>query len=1370
MRTFFITSLLFIGLIWPTTNTAQTVTFSDNFEDEDLSNAPTWNGNSLDFIIVDDNTNKQLRLNAAEAGSSYLTTFSTTAFGSWEFFVRLDFSPSGSNNLKVFLASDQLDLSGTVNGFVLRAGESGSDDVFRLVRYEDGAVANTILSGTTDISSGGAFQVVVKRSTAGEWTLNVSPGYGSVPLQEGTGFDDTHISPNYFGFIADYTSSRTDRFYFDDITVTQSPIAISALKAVTNHEFEVYFTQNPDPSSVSISDFSINNGIGTPNSVVVEDKIATITYATPLTGGNYTLAINNISDQSGNNIPSNSTVSFSLFDPFLQGDIIINEFNYTEPAGLSEYVELKNMTSKRFNLSDWKIADNNSESTISSDSLILGGDELIVITSDTTTLFNSFGDRNYVLSNLPVLNNTGDTIQLLTKSGGLADSLTYTPSWGGDNVALERRSGSAPTFYQENWGNALHPYGGSPALPNEVSQDKIPPELTEFEIVSGQRLKLIFNERLETESANKKKNFNLTNSSIKSVSFTSPDTVELTLETNLQNNQDYILTVSGVKDIFGNIIVSADTSMTYYKISPASSDDVFINEFNYAPVAGSTEYVEIHNPTTKSFNLQGWTLSDNRDSYATISNSYTILPPGGFVILAPDNTLHTDFPDITLVTVSSFPALNNSGDQIRIRDSEGTLLDSLQYRASWGGDEIALERRTTDVSGIYNENWGDAPNGFGTPGSPNKIDPDKQEPFLENIYSIDASTLQLVFSEQLSSASTTDHDNYQITPTNDIRLIVANKDSVRLYLNKPMVSGNSYSVTVSNISDIFGNSLASINRTVEFLRIDQAQPGDIVINEILYTRSSGDKNEFIEIFNTSNKNIDLSSWKVGDAAGNTPLNENIQLLKNDFLVLTGNKTFSDKLAQAHYITGFPSLNNSGDAVYLQNKNGITIDSLQYSSSWGGKQPGISIERKDPLAASNDAANWQSSTDPSGSTAGMENAGFEKDNDPPKVIFSKQLSSRNIQVHFNEFIALNSNLEFLLSSKQLDIVEFNPTNGNKIILSDPSRKSNESIITVNNISDVRGNTTESTQIPVSYPMQPDNLVINEIMYNPLSDNEDNLPDQSEYLELRNTKNYAVSLEGLQLHDAPDEDGNLRILTPVNTIAKWLPAKGMALIYADQTALFTNSKIANFFKLEDKSPASIIHIDRSTLSLASTGDAIYLADSAGTTIDSVYYDESWQNPNIIDTRGIALERIAPAGPSNISTNWGSSVNPKGGTPGAANSIYQEQGITPARTGINFTPNPFTPDNDGVNDYLFIDYKLNHQDYLIKVHIYDRYGRHIRKLADSESAGLQGQLIWDGRTDDGSRNRIGIYIVVFEAYNSATGKDQAFKKTVVLARKLH
>ncbi|HBX64621.1 MAG TPA: hypothetical protein DEG32_00105, partial [Balneolaceae bacterium] len=125
-------------------------------------------------------------------------------------------------------------------------------------------------------------------------------------------------------------------------------------------------------------------------------------------------------------------------------------------------------------------------------------------------------------------------------------------------------------------------------------------------------------------------------------------------------------------------------------------------------------------------------------------------------------------------------------------------------------------------------------------------------------------------------------------------------------------------------------------------------------------------------------------------------------------------------------------------------------------------------------------------------------------------------------------------------------------------------------------------------------------------------------------------------------------------------------------------------------------------------------------------------------------------------------------RGGSPGEQNSIFQQAGAGPDETGITFTPNPFSPDDDGFDDNLFINYKLEEPDYLLRIRIFDRYGREVRELVDGKQAGFEGSIIWDGLKDDRTKNRVGIYIVLFEAYNSANGKNKTFKETVVLAKK--
>jgi hypothetical protein len=194
---------------------------------------------------------------------------------------------------------------------------------------------------------------------------------------------------------------------------------------------------------------------------------------------------------------------------------------------------------------------------------------------------------------------------------------------------------------------------------------------------------------------------------------------------------------------------------------------------------------------------------------------------------------------------------------------------------------------------------------------------------------------------------------------------------------------------------------------------------------------------------------------------------------------------------------------------------------------------------------------------------------------------------------------------------------------------------------------------------------------------------------------------------------------------------------------------------------------LRTNRTSLSLPNAGHKVYLADSTGAVIDMADYSPDWHNPNLVSTQGIALERINPDLETNDPSNWGSSTSTLGGTPGSENTLYQDSGAPPDDVGISLSPNPFSPDGDGFEDNLFINYTLDQPDYLLRIRIYDRYGRLVRTLADGMNAGLSGSVICDGRTDSGGRNRIGIYIVYAEAYNSANGSRRAFREIAVLAR---
>ena len=94
----------------------------DDFSDGDFNSNPTWQGDDTEFII---NNNNQLQLNAPSITDTSFLSVETgildfTSNISWEFFVKLDLSPSNSNNFRFYLTSDNANLQSYLNGYFIR--------------------------------------------------------------------------------------------------------------------------------------------------------------------------------------------------------------------------------------------------------------------------------------------------------------------------------------------------------------------------------------------------------------------------------------------------------------------------------------------------------------------------------------------------------------------------------------------------------------------------------------------------------------------------------------------------------------------------------------------------------------------------------------------------------------------------------------------------------------------------------------------------------------------------------------------------------------------------------------------------------------------------------------------------------------------------------------------------------------------------------------------------------------------------------------------------------------------------------------------------------------------------------------------------
>ncbi len=285
--------------------------------------------------------------------------------------------------------------------------------------------------------------------------------------------------------------------------------------------------------------------------------------------------------------------------------------------------------------------------------------------------------------------------------------------------------------------------------------------------------------------------------------------------------------------------------------------------------------------------------------------------------------------------------------------------------------------------------------------------------------------------------------------------------------------------------------------------------------------------------------------------------------------------------------------------------------------------------------------------------------------------------------------------------------------------------------------------------IQFLMFPDykrnDLVINEIMYDPGTDN-------SEFIEFLNLTSDTVNIGGWEV---VDENGNNFKLS---TIPLLVAGNSYFLLAAD-------SLVISKYNLDELTLKTIVGV--SSLGLVNTGELILLKDVKGNVIDSVFYSDKWQNDNFGSTKNISLERINPNLGANDPSNWSSSVNSIGATPGKQNSIYT---VNPnIESNISVSPNPFSPDNDGFEDFTIINYKLTQATSQVRIKIFDSRGRLLRTLENNQASGSSGSVIFDGIGDDGQVLRIGIYIIFLEAINEGTGVVETMKTVVVVARKL-
>ncbi len=862
--------------------------------------------------------------------------------------------------------------------------------------------------------------------------------------------------------------------------------------------------------------------------------------------------------------------------------LYISEIMFYPSETNGEFIELYNASSYPINLFKYKII----YSTSSADTIVAFTDNTILNPNNFAVIFENdydFVDGKY----FGLISDSTLVLQIDNSkfgSSGMANTsnrFVYLLSEGNDTIdyyeyTANNKSGFSDekidiTLENEssNWANSVA-INGTPGISNSVSQKNydvcIQNLFSEPEIVFVDEL-IYFTAKIENLGKNNVDYFDinifidLNNDSLNQLNEQILDTTitNLSAADSLELTKKIIINKSGIYNVYAEVIFNLDENKdnNYFseqlivREKPNAFNDLVINEIMYKPLNDQPEWIEIFNNTNTAINLKNWRIADKL-SVVQITNSNVVIQSNEFFILSEDSNISNYFDIDSNLIVLNLPSLNNTGDNLKLLDSLNRIIDSVDYKETWGGNNgYSLERISSNTESNISSNWNSSQSKyFATPGKINSISQKENDITLFAItssapYAIVGDNYELNF--LVRNIGLNPQANFTIEIYNDLNqnLMAEEDEIVKSFLGQPMEVGDSlmYTESIDNfkegknqyiiildadLDDDIENNMITISFNAVKINVFK---NDLIINEIMYSPSSPEP-EWFEIYNRSDKFINLNNYHVADGFDTTNLVlENIIISPNEYFTFCDDSTFNTIYPQItkYRISNLPTLNNGGDKLILLDSLNRTIDSVEYFSTWGGVA-GKSLERISSESLSTDSTNWQPCKYEISGTPSSINSVSKKDFDirVSEIIFTPEnptlKGTVNIAAKINNigkesvnfFVQLFEDVN--IDSSNINLIEstgsfvLTPNDSATIDFSfviDAIIKKHKFIVKaiVSSDQDTTNNQLEKT---VSPGFNPSSIIINEIMYSPTN-------GEPEWIELLNTTTDSINISDFIISD-------------------------------------------------------------------------------------------------------------------------------------------------------------------------------------------------------------------------------------------------------------
>ena len=297
----------------------------------------------------------------------------------------------------------------------------------------------------------------------------------------------------------------------------------------------------------------------------------------------------------------------------------------------------------------------------------------------------------------------------------------------------------------------------------------------------------------------------------------------------------------------------------------------------------------------------------------------------------------------------------------------------------------------------------------------------------------------------------------------------------------------------------------------------------------------------------------------------------------------------------------------------------------------------------------------------------------------------------------------------------------------------------------NVEDENGNAIIPIAEPFIVTVFPNigDLAISEILSDPYSGGTD-------FVEIYNKSDNFINLNGLIISNINKEEEK-----KIDQDIELLP---------DEYICFTEDKEFLISTYPTHDVDQIIEVDLPSFNNDSGNVSLSHSSASTNYIDQFDYDEGLHFELLDDTEGVSLERISFTADTQSEDNWHSASTTAGlATPGIANSNSLPTEVTDGE--FELVEKVFSPNSDGDNDFLIINYKLNKSGYVANVKVFDDEGFEIDQIVSNGLLATEGLITWNGTTSEGSISQIGLYIIIAELFHP-DGEIKNFKKVCVLA----